>query len=58
MALCPLMSYATQQAQCVDAQCALWSAQDGHCGMLSGNNRITEGFDRLIQVINDIKVRL
>lgn len=60
MAVCPLMSYATQQVPCTP-QCALWRAADGNggqCGLLSVNDRIVDGFDQLVSTIREIKVRM
>ncbi|GEM_PF-4420517 len=58
MAMCPLISYANQKAECIQDQCALYKADDSQCGLLSPGNRIEEGFDRLVSAINDIRVRL
>lgn len=58
MAICPLMSYANQKAECAQDQCAIFNAREGQCGLLSPSTRIEEGFDRLISAINDIRVRL
>lgn len=60
MAVCPLMSYATQKAECVP-DCALWRANEGNggqCGLLSIPERVMDGFDQLAMTINEIKVRL
>lgn len=60
MAVCPLMSYATQKAEC-DPNCALWRALDGksgQCGLLSVNDRIAEGFEVLADSLREIKGRL
>ena len=58
MAMCPLISYANQKAECIHDQCALFNASENQCGLLSPSNRIEEGFDRLVAAINDIRVRL
>ncbi|MNK45820.1 hypothetical protein D3C87_645910 [compost metagenome] len=58
MAMCPLISYANQKAECVHADCAIYNAKEEQCGLLSPSNRIEEGFDRLVAAINDIRVRL
>jgi hypothetical protein len=58
MAMCPLISYANQKADCVLEQCALYHVRDGQCGLLSPSKRVEEGFDRLVTAINDIRVRL
>lgn len=58
MAMCPLMSYANQKADCVRADCALFNAKEEQCGLLSPSTRIEDGFDRLVGAINDIRVRL
>ncbi|MOA57804.1 hypothetical protein D3C78_1820490 [compost metagenome] len=58
MAMCPLISYANQKAECVHGDCALYNAKEEQCGLLSPSTRIEEGFDRLVSAINDIRVRL
>ena len=60
MAICPLMSYATQKVDCVQ-DCALWRPYDGtggQCGLLSASDRVSEGFNELISIARDIKVKL
>jgi len=60
MAVCPIMSYANQHAECIPT-CALWQANvagGGQCGLLSVSDRVTEGFDQLVSIIRDIKVKL
>lgn len=60
MAICPLMSYANQKADCVP-DCALWRQYDGaggQCGLLSVSDRLSEGFNDLISNVRDIKVKL
>jgi hypothetical protein len=54
------MSYANQHAECIPT-CALWQANvagGGQCGLLSVSDRVTEGFDQLVSIIRDIKVKL
>lgn len=58
MPICPLMSYANQKAECVHDQCALYSAKDEQCGLLSPSVRIADGFDQVVSAINDIRVKL
>ncbi len=56
--LCPIMTAPTQQVPCVEQHCALWSARDQRCGMIAHNDRIDDGFERLIKVINEIKSKI
>lgn len=60
MAICPLMSYATQKVDCVQ-DCALWRPYDGsggQCGLLSVGDRVSEGLNELNSNVRDIKVKL
>lgn len=60
MAMCPLMSYTNQKAEC-SPDCALWRSHDGlngQCGLLSPADRISEGFNELSSLVRDIKSKL
>lgn len=56
--LCPVMSYATQQVPCVEHHCAMWMARESRCGMVAVNDRIEDGFERLLRAINEIKAKI
>jgi hypothetical protein len=56
--LCPLTSQGPQQMPCVEHHCALWSKRDAQCAMITTNNRIEEGFERLIRMLADIKAKI
>ena len=55
--ICPLMSYAANQVQCVKEQCALWDDREEACGFLGGPRRIEDAIERLTMAANDIKVK-
>jgi hypothetical protein len=57
MLICPLMSYAGNQVDCVREQCALWDKREEMCGLLGGARRIQESVERLDSSINEIKVK-
>lgn len=60
MAMCPLMSYTNQKAEC-STDCALWRSNDGlngQCGLVSPADRITDGLNELCSLIRDIKSKL
>ncbi len=56
--LCPVMSYATQQVPCVEHHCAMWLTRDGRCSFAGVNDKIDEGFERLIRAINEVKAKI
>lgn len=56
--LCPVMSYASQQVPCVEHHCALWSAKDNKCSLITHSDRIEDGFERLIRTLHDIKAKI
>lgn len=56
--LCPIMSRSQQQVPCVEHFCALWMPRDTRCGLITHNDRIEDGFERLVRVISDIKSKI
>lgn len=57
MQICPLMSYAANQAPCVREQCAMWDKREEACGFMAGAIRIEDSVERMITTLNEIKVK-
>ena len=57
MLICPLMSYAANQAPCVRDQCAMWDGREEKCGVLSTPIRVQDAINDLVSTLNEIKVK-
>ena len=57
MMICPFMSYAANQVQCVREQCAVWDAREEKCGILGGPIRVQDAINDMVSTLNDIKVK-
>ena len=57
MLICPLMSYAANQAPCVREQCAMWDERETRCGVLGTAIRIQDSIQDLTSALNEIKVK-
>ena len=55
--ICPLMSYAANQVQCVKEECAVWDKREQACGMVSVGQRVQDGLIDLVNTLNEIKVK-
>lgn len=57
MPICPLMSYAANQVQCVREQCAMWDKREEACGFLAVGARVQDSISDLTMTLNEIKVK-
>lgn len=55
--ICPLMSYAANQVQCVGDQCAVWDKREQACAFLAGPIRVEDAFRDMTSTLNEIKVK-
>lgn len=57
-AVCPILTTGTNAITCIEQNCAFWDATYTQCGVLSGPRRVSDSFEQLQQVINEIKVKM
>lgn len=55
--ICPLMSYAANQVECVRQECAIWDKREDCCGFLSVGQRVENSLERITSTMNEIKVK-
>ena len=55
--ICPLMSYAANQVQCVRDQCAIWDKREEACGFIAGAIRVEDALRDVTSTMNEIKVK-